>query len=68
MGGETKQMTTFNSPDRPFEETWYVIGEGVEHEFFPVVRDMVVVSFHTCSADELEEVSCVSGASRHYQV
>jgi len=28
---------------------------------------MVVVSFHTCESDELEEISCDSGAARIYE-
>lgn len=49
------------------EETWYVIPEGVPHEFFPRGRDVVVVSFHTCDSEELEEISCDSGATRNYE-
>ncbi len=49
------------------EETWYVIPEGVPHEFFPLGSDVVVVSFHTCDSDELEEISCDSGAARNYE-
>lgn len=45
---------------------WTVIPEGVAHEFFPEGEAMVVVSFHTCAADELEEVAVAGGASRHY--
>jgi len=44
-----------------------VIPEGVPHEFFPAGRDVVVVSFHTCDSDELEEISCDSGAARNYK-
>ena len=43
------------------------IGEGVPHEFFPEGEDMVVVSFHTCAAHELEEVACETGESRLYE-
>jgi hypothetical protein len=42
------------------------LNEGVHHEFFPEETEMVVVSFHTCEARELEEVACGSGAERLY--
>jgi quercetin dioxygenase-like cupin family protein len=45
---------------------WVVIPEGVGHEFFPEGDAMVVMSFHTCVAEELEEVAVGTGASRHY--
>jgi quercetin dioxygenase-like cupin family protein len=51
-------------PMRAFE--WIVIPEGVAHEFFPEGDAMVVMSFHTCAAEDLEEVAVGSGASRHY--
>ncbi|HEU5240122.1 MAG TPA: hypothetical protein VFU37_23510, partial [Pyrinomonadaceae bacterium] len=51
----------------PVEETWDVIGKGVPHEFFPEKEDMTVVSFHTCEADQLEEVSCDTGEKRLYE-
>ena len=51
-----------------FGEKWYVIGEGVPHEFFPEGEDMAVVSFHTCAAEELEEVASGSGARRIYEL
>jgi hypothetical protein len=49
------------------DDVWYVIHEGVPHEFFPSGTDVVVVSFHTCASDELEEISCDSGATRNYE-
>ena len=49
------------------DDVWYVIREGVPHEFFPSGSDVVVVSFHTCASDELEEISCDSGATRNYE-
>ena len=66
IGGNSRQMPHFGNPDSSLENTWYVIPEGVQHEFFPAEKDMVVVSFHTCESDELEEVSCDSGATRTY--
>jgi hypothetical protein len=44
-----------------------VIGEGVPHEFFPEETEMVVVSFHTCDARELEEIELKAGVKRLYQ-
>ena len=66
VGGMSGQMKRFGDSDATLDDTWYVIPEGVPHEFFPKQRDMVVVSFHTCAADELEEINCDSGASRNY--
>ena len=62
IGSISGHMKRRGEPD-----CWYVIPEGVPHEFFPKGRDMVVVSFHTCASDELEEVSCDSGATRNYE-
>lgn len=67
VGGENKMMARLGAPDQSLEDIWYVIGEGVPHEFFPEGEDMVVVSFHTCEADELEEVACETGESRLYE-
>ena len=47
-------------------DMWFVIERGEPHEFLPRGEHMVVVSFHTCAADELEEIACGSGGSRHY--
>jgi mannose-6-phosphate isomerase-like protein (cupin superfamily) len=63
IGASSGHMKRRGEPD-----CWYVIPEGVPHEFFPKERDMVVVSFHTCTSDELEEVSCDSGATRNYEL
>jgi len=61
VGTDSRQMTRFGEA-----HCWYVIPEGTPHEFFPAEQDMVVISFHTCESDELEEVSCASGMMRHY--
>src|SRR5215469_4212168 len=42
---------------KPLDSDWVVIDAGIEHEFYPIDDDMVVVSFHTCEAGELIEVS-----------
>lgn len=66
VAGIRKEMVRFGTQSQPLENIWYVIGEGVPHEFFPEETEMVVVSFHTCEARELEEVACGSGAERLY--
>jgi hypothetical protein len=67
VGGVQRMMIPFGAARHPIEEKWHVIGEGVPHEFFPEGEDMAVVSFHTCAADELEEVASGSGARRTYE-
>jgi len=67
VDGLRKEMVRFGAPGQPLANIWYVIGEGVPHEFFPEETDMVVVSFHTCEAGELEEIECEAGAKRLYQ-
>lgn len=67
VAGVRKRMVRFGSDNHSPDETWYVIPEGVPHEFFPEAGDMVVISFHTCAAEELEEVSCQTGGSRLYE-
>ena len=67
VGGVSRQMKRFGEHDGPLADTWYVIPEGVPHEFFPKGTDLVVVSFHTCDSEDLEEISCDSGATRKYE-
>ena len=62
-----REMVRFGSPDCSLRDVWYVIGEGVPHEFFPGKTNMVVVSFHTCAADEMEEIACGTGEKRVYE-
>ena len=66
VGSDSRSMKLFREEGATFEETWYVIPENTPHEFFPDGRDVVVVSFHTSASDELEEISCDSGAARNY--
>ena len=66
IAGERRPMLPFRSPAAP-EDRWLVIGQGVAHEFIPEAGDMTVVSFHTCTAEELEEVECDTDAMRHYE-
>jgi mannose-6-phosphate isomerase-like protein (cupin superfamily) len=67
IGSLSSRMELFEAGGSALAESWYVIPEGVPHEFFPEGKDVVVMSFHTCASDELEEVSCDSGASRNYE-
>src|ERR1041384_1766263 len=57
VGAVSGQMRCLGEPDASLEDVWYVIREGVPHEFFPTGLDVVVVSFHTCASDELEEIN-----------
>ena len=66
VGGTRREMVALGTAGASPEEVWYVIDEGVEHEFFPSGSEMVVVSFHTCEADELQEVAFNGGQSRLY--
>ena len=67
VGTISGEMKRFGEPVGALDETWYVIPENMPHEFFPRGRDVVVVSFHTCDSEELEEISCDSGATRNYE-
>ena len=66
VGAVSGQMRRFN--EASLDDVWYVIRESVPHEFFPSGSDVVVVSFHTCASDELEEINCDSGATRNYEI
>ena len=68
VGNTSSQIRSLGDPNYSIDDVWHVIPEGVPHEFFPARADMVVVSFHTCESEELEEISCDSGASRNYEV
>ena len=65
VAGEYSTMVQYGSNDS-IADKWLVIEKGVPHEFFPEKENMVVVSFHTCEASELEEVDCKSGEKRVY--
>ena len=67
VDGRRRTMVPFASPNHTVTEKWFVIEEGVPHEFTPEREDMTVVSFHTCELDELQEISCGSGESRLYE-
>ena len=63
----SKRMVEFGSSNDSLVDKWYVIGKGVAHEFFPEEEDMIVLSFHTCEANELVEIACETGEKRRYQ-
>ncbi len=67
VGDVERPMIPFGRAGNTIEEKWYVIREGVPHEFFPEDEDLTVVSFHTCEAFELEEIACGNGTSRKYE-
>lgn len=67
VGSVSRPMRRLAEPDASLDDVWYVIREGMPHEFFPSGSDVVVVSFHTCAPDELEEINCDSGAMRNYE-
>lgn len=66
VAGEYKRLVQFGSDVSPVDK-WVVIDENVPHEFFPEDENVVVVSFHTCEAEELEEVGCETGQKRLYE-
>lgn len=66
IGGAWRPMVRYGTPGQPPEAAWSIIDRGVPHEFLPEGGDMVVISFHTSPANELDEVSCDSGRQRHY--
>jgi uncharacterized protein YjlB len=68
VGGAKRQMIPFGSARHSIKEKWYVIGEGIPHEFFPEGEEMAVVSFHTRAAAELEEIASGTGARRKYEL
>lgn len=67
VAGEYRRMIRFGSSNDSLAEIWHVIGKGVPHEFFPEKENMMVISFHTCEASELEEVDCETGEKRVYE-
>jgi len=67
IDGEQRPMLPFTSPEHSLADKCLVIGQGVPHEFIPEGDDMIVVSFHTCGASELEEINCETGGTRLYE-
>ncbi|MEO1209940.1 MAG: hypothetical protein AAFX78_10400 [Cyanobacteria bacterium J06638_20] len=67
VGDTRKQMIPLAAPDYSLADKWYVIDQNVPHEFFPEGENMTVISFHTCFANELEEIACETGGKRLYE-
>ena len=67
VGKEYKRLVQFGSANDSLADKWVVIDKNLPHEFFPEGENMVVVSFHTCEASELEEVGCETGEKRLYE-
>lgn len=67
VAGEYKRIVQFGSSNGSLADEWLVIDRGIPHEFIPERENMVVVSFHTCNASELEEVDCETGEKRVYE-
>jgi len=65
IGSQEVELQVFNSHDA--QPVWYVIGKGVPHEFVTRDSPVVVISFHTCPADELIEVETERGSRRLYE-
>ncbi|MBX2865732.1 MAG: cupin domain-containing protein [Leptolyngbyaceae cyanobacterium MAG.088] len=66
VGNERKTMPSYASANT-LADKWYVIDKNVPHEFIPAKANMTVISFHTCNADELEEIVCETGGKRLYE-
>jgi len=66
VGERTKEMVRYNKGAHR-SDVWEVIDIGVAHEFFPRSQDMVVLSFHTCPAEELIEIDATTGQKRTYE-
>lgn len=67
VGGQSKRLVEFQSQNHSASDKWVIIDENVPHEFFTEAENMVVVSFHTCEASELEEIGCDTGEKRFYE-
>ena len=65
IGSTIGEMVAFG--DGSAGDPWFVIDPGVPHEFYPEKRDMIVMSFHTATAEALLEVSESGGSIRHYE-
>lgn len=67
IAGQSTRMVPFGSATESLVDKWLVIDKNVPHEFFPEDENMVVISFHTCEATELEEIGCDTGEKRLYE-
>jgi hypothetical protein len=67
IGDYTRKLVKFESHMSSENDIWCIIDINIPHEFFPFNEDMVVVSFHTCAAQELIEIKCASHKTRKYE-
>lgn len=67
VAGKLRSLVPHGTSGYAYEDVWQVIDKEVPHEFLPEGRDMVVISFHTCAADELVEIEVGSGHTRRYE-
>jgi len=65
IGNQKIELQVFNLHE--IQPIWYVIGKSVPHEFVTRDSPVVVISFHTCQANELVEVETDSGSRRLYE-
>ncbi|MFB0501520.1 MAG: cupin domain-containing protein [Candidatus Bathyarchaeia archaeon] len=65
IGDQQIKLELFNLNDP--QPSWYIIEKGVSHEFVTGKSPVVVISFHTCAADDLVEVEKESGRMRLYE-
>ena len=65
IGNQEVELQVFNPHD--VQPIWYVIGKSVPHEFVTGDSPVVVISFHTCFADDLVEVETESRSRRFYE-
>jgi len=65
IGNKGVRLQVFDPND--LQPIWYVIGKSVPHEFVTEDFPVVVISFHTCHADDLIEVETETGSSRFYE-
>ena len=63
IGNQQIKLEIFNNR----QPIWYVIEKGVSHEFVTEKSPVVVISFHTCPANDLVEVEEESGRMRLYE-
>ena len=67
IADRTRAAAAIPSPENIRSSDWFVIPENAPHEFFIGDEDMVVISFHTCPAEELLEVDSHDESQRLYE-
>jgi hypothetical protein len=63
IGGAVEEIKLFNEIGE-VEDKLIVINKNVPHEIFPVEKDMVVFSLHTCCSEDLIEITCENAKAR----